>query len=577
METPVPGGEPAPDAGFDAAPAAPVAPAPAAKGGNGLRWAIALGVAAIAVAIAIGAVALLGAPSSPEALRYIPGDAAMVAELRMDLPGDQMQNLGTLLAHFPGFQDQASLPLKIDEAMSRLFQMSGEGTDYVTDIKPYLSGPTFAALRTLDGAQSGNLSGGLLVATTNGSVACATAFEGQTLTHETYRELDISKGPNGDVACAVDGRFFLVGELASVKLGLDAHAAGTGIDKSAKYAAARTKLGLDRLATFYIEGKALLDAVSAAQPNNPALGLGTAFPEWMAAGVRAEADALVFDAVVAPAPSATLGPDMLSFPPPHPIALAQLAPADTLFFMELHGAGISFHNAFSQLKSMPELAEPLAALDQVGGLDGLIGWIEDIGVIVTPDGDLASGAVLLVAKDAADATKKATAVTAVLQLGGLGGDVDVDVATVEGVEVTTVHIPDATALLGQVTGIPGSGVTPTPIPLDFSIAAKDRIIYFGVGQGIMPKILGVKAGASLVDSAAYTHAIARGLADAQQVMYVAAGAGIDLLEKAIPAAELTKWTNDVKPYVDPLEAIIWTVTGDGTHGSVRMALTVAKP
>ena len=34
-------------------------------------------------------------PTTPEALKYIPGDAAMVVEVRMDLPGDQMQKLAT--------------------------------------------------------------------------------------------------------------------------------------------------------------------------------------------------------------------------------------------------------------------------------------------------------------------------------------------------------------------------------------------------------------------------------------------------------------------------------------------------
>jgi Protein of unknown function (DUF3352) len=574
-ETPAPAGETTPDGGAGSYAPAATAPVSAPKRSNRLRWVLALGVAALAVAVAIGGVTLLGAPSSPEALRYIPGDAAMVAELRMDLPGDQMENLGDLLAHFPGFQDQSTLPLKIDEAMSRLFQMSGQGTDYLTDIKPYLTGPMFAVLRTLDGAESGDLSSGLLVATTNGAVACATAFEGQTLTHETYRELDISTPANGEVACAVDGRFFLVGDPATLKLGLDAKAAANGLDKSAKYTAARAKLGLDRLAAIYIDGKALFTALAKEMPENPLAGqLGDAAPEWMAFGIRAEADALVFDAVLAPpAPNASLPPGMVTLPPAHPIALAQLAPADTLVFLETQGFGVSFHNMMSQVVTLPEMQEPLAMLEQVGGLDGLVGWVEDIGVIVVPDGDLAAGALLLVAKDAASASEKVTAVTTVLALGALGGDVDVSESTIAGVEVTTVHIPDASALLGG--AIPGTDVP--PISLDFSIAARDKVVYFGVGTGIMDKILGVTAGGSLVDNAAYQRAVARSLANPQSLIYVAAGAGLDLIEKAIPAAELGNWTTDVKPYVDPLEAIAWSVTGDGTQGAFRVTLTVANP
>src|SRR5258706_5020945 len=93
-----------------------------APGPNRMRWAIGIGVAALAVAVAIGAFIVLGSRPAPEALKYIPADASLVAEIRMDLPGDQLQKLGTLLSHFPGFADQSTLPAKIDESLSRLVQ-----------------------------------------------------------------------------------------------------------------------------------------------------------------------------------------------------------------------------------------------------------------------------------------------------------------------------------------------------------------------------------------------------------------------------------------------------------------------
>ncbi|MCI0582460.1 MAG: hypothetical protein L0227_06115, partial [Chloroflexi bacterium] len=111
---------PAQAAGFSAPPA-PVAP----SGGSRVRWAIGLGVAGLAVVVAIGAYLLLAGQPTPEALRYIPGDAAMVIEIRPELPGDQLQKVGNLLSHFPGFDDQATLTDKIDEAVSRLVGSAG--------------------------------------------------------------------------------------------------------------------------------------------------------------------------------------------------------------------------------------------------------------------------------------------------------------------------------------------------------------------------------------------------------------------------------------------------------------------
>src|SRR6185369_17758350 len=87
----------------------PVGAAAPAGGSSRLRWVAGLGVAVLAIAIAVGAWLVLSKPSTPVALQYIPGNAAIVGELRMDLPGDQLQKVGNLLAHFPGFSDQSIL------------------------------------------------------------------------------------------------------------------------------------------------------------------------------------------------------------------------------------------------------------------------------------------------------------------------------------------------------------------------------------------------------------------------------------------------------------------------------------
>src|SRR5689334_20022918 len=91
-------------------------PAVASTRASRTRWLIALGIVGVIVALTIAGALLLGGTSAPEALRYVPADAGLVAEIRMDLPGDQLQKVGNLLAHFPGFADQSTLPAKLDEA-----------------------------------------------------------------------------------------------------------------------------------------------------------------------------------------------------------------------------------------------------------------------------------------------------------------------------------------------------------------------------------------------------------------------------------------------------------------------------
>lgn len=551
---------------------APVA-ATTTAGASKARWLVAFGVAGVAIVAAIAAMLLFSRPSTPEALGYIPGDAAFVMEVRMDLPGDQMQNVGNLLAHFPGFQDQSTLTQKIDLALSRLVASApGTSIDYQTEVKPLISGPMFIGVRSFeDMATSGDPKNMVVVATTTGTVSCGMVFRDETPTVETYNGLQLSIGGRGTTACAIDGRFFLVGDPAGVKGAIDARKQGSTLDRSARYQAARTALGLDRLATMYVDGTALAKALPAAGADMPLASLAGAVPEWVMAGLRAESDAMLMDVVLAAAPNASGGPSLRADPPVHPLALTAFAPADALAFVEAQGAGVSLLNTIDQLASNPQLGEALKALDTFGGVDGLINWIDDIGVVVLRQGDDPAGGVILVAKDAASASEKVTALETLLALGALGGDIDVTTSTIEGLKVTTLRIPDAGALISdpQVGG--------AAIPLDLSIAAKDRFVIVGVGQDVMSKLLGVKAGASLAEDAAFKRALARGLANPQVVVYVAAGATIDWAEAAAAAAGQPTIPADAKAYLDPLEGFIYTMAADGSQGRFRIGLTVTTP
>src|SRR5688500_3335990 len=183
----------------DTTAAAPAAPAQG-PGSSRARWIVGLGVAGLAIAIGLVAFLLLDARPTPEALRYVAGDSAVVAEVRLDLPGDQMQRVGNLLAHFPGFQDQSTLPAKIDETLSQLVGLTAGGSvDFRTDLKPWLNGPTFIAFDGGEGNAPEGDGAPLLSATTNGAVDCAATLGG-AVTHETHRGLDLVIGGDGDMA-----------------------------------------------------------------------------------------------------------------------------------------------------------------------------------------------------------------------------------------------------------------------------------------------------------------------------------------------------------------------------------------
>lgn len=564
-----------------------LAPASAPPRSNRGRLVIALGVVGLAIAIIVGVLLFMGGTTTPEALRYVPGDAAMVAELRLDLPGDQMQHLGNLLAHFPGFKDQASLTDKIDEALTRLIGTASAGqADFRSEIKPWLNGAAFiGVLAPALGGTAGSQQA-VISATTNGAVTCAATFEGQTVSHESYRGLDLVLSADGSMACVVDGRQALLGDPATVRKALDAKAAGSGMDKVEDYRTARAALGGDRLATLFVTGSAVaqlmpIPGASAAIPDLSGL-IGT-IPDWTMVGLRAEDDALVIDTVAAPVAagasaaggSSTAPP--LALPPTHPSVISGLLPADTLVFVEDQGTGISIQNLLTRLGGIPELSGPLQMLEGFGGGgEGLVGWIDDIGVAASLHGTTPDVTVLIVARDDAAASSRVSAIGTLIGLAGLGDGIEVRDTTINGTAVTTITITDLGSLVPPGT-VPGLDQIPVTGPIEFSVAARGRVILVTSGEAAMTAVLNVQPGASLADQAPFKLAQQRGLANSRTSIYLAAGATFALVKGLLPAETVATWNSDIAPYVDPIEALSLSVTGDPAVNRSRLVITVSQP
>jgi Protein of unknown function (DUF3352) len=583
---PAPTAEPAP--GVDDTPA-PAGTPPVVSGDGAAssrtRWAIGLGVAGLAIAVAIAAFIVLGSRPAPEALKYIPSDAAVVAEVRMDLPGDQLQKLGNLLAHFPGFKDQSTLTDKIDESISRLVGQESNGSvDYRTDLKPWLSGPVFAGMWLPSGGDAGGAARGLVSATTTGTVSCDTPFKGQSVTHESYRGLNLFLGPN-DMTCVLEGRQALLGDVASVKAGIDAHASGGGMDRKNAYGGARASLQGDQLATFYVDGAAygsFFSGVGGATPMLADLSVLTgSLPSWAITGIRAEDDALVIDGFTGPAAEptagATPGVSLLPLPPAHASAIAPLAPANTLVYAEAQGAGVSLQNLISRLRTIPDLATAFQMLDGAGGADQLVGWVQDVGIIVVNGSGKPTGGIALVAADDSEAAQRVATITGLIALAGLGASgIETHESTIAGVAVTTISITDLGALVppGQ---LPPGVELPSDAKVEFSIAAKGRVILLGTGEDFMTAVLNTQPGAGLADQAFYKQATSRALANSRMSLYLGVRDLVSFAEPFIPEADKASWESDIKPYAAPFQAVSITSTTEASGSHSRLTITVTQP
>jgi hypothetical protein len=567
------------------------------------RWLIAGGGIVVAVAAIALAVAALSARPTPAALTYVPRDSDVVVELRPDLPGDQQQRVGNLLAHFPGFQDQSTLARKLDETLARITASASNGTvDYASQVKPWLAGPVIGSgdVRSRMTAAQPSVA---VVFTTDGTVTCDPFTDGSATT-EPYRGLEIHTSTAGrDDACVLDGRHAIVGTLDGVRAALDAHADHASIDGEAAYRAAQATLTGDQLATVFVSYRHLASAISQGLPSADAsmaagfAALSGALPEWSILGLRAEDDALVVDEVVAPfgADAAALNglasavgaspvppPSLLTAPPPHVSALAGIVPGDTAVLYELHGAGVTLHNLVASLTAIAGLAGTDAGLGQIdtvlealGGIDGLTGWVGDAGLVVLTDGTTVDGGLVLLAPDAATATAKATQLLGWLTLAG-GRLATSSEGTVDDTTVTLVDFGDAAGLLGRLGASVGSATLPPGTRVVLSVAAHGSAVIVGSGERFARRIIDTASGSSLANAASYRTATGRVGTSSTGQLYVAIQPLLALAEATIPQAQRAYYESDVKPYLEPLDAFVETTTADGSGFRVRLAVTLRQ-
>ncbi len=528
-----------------------------------LRWGVALVVVALVVgAVSVGTVLLTSGAATSSIEGWIPSGTVVYLEGRADLPGDQRQNVGTILAKFPGFKDQASLDAKIDQALDQLLQKSG--ISWTTDLKPWVAGEVGVAvtrdLLDLAAAAGKNPSAatvpdrGVVVLASVKDVALATAWvakeAGGVPTTTAYGDGSITTvDRNGmTLAWATRGTVLLLGPEVSVKAALDTKGASP-VAASSSFTAARAAAPSAYLGFGFIDTKSILDAVLAAAGSTGSLPQAcldsalAALPDWAAGYAHAADGALVMDQV-APVPS---GAPASSFAPKDTSsAIAARLPAGTLVALEGRQAGPALVALWAGLKAgigcdpaqKGSLDQVDAALAAIGGVDSLVGWAGDSALAVTFDGTTWGGGLAAVATDPAGATRTLGQLKAALALAGGAAGITYTEQTYAGATIGIVTIP-------QVGGetIPALAVT-----------AQGDLFALGT-LDFVKGILDTPAGGGLAAQAGYAHAIdlagGTGTMDAY-VNITGLRAGLETL---IPATEKASYDTNVKPFLEPFDAV----------------------
>ncbi len=535
--------------------AAAATPVSRPAGRIGLRWAIALVVVAVVVsASAAGAWFLAGRSGAATLAGWMPADTVAYGEVRLDLPGDQRQQLGNFLAHFPGFADQSILDDKLAETWDRLIRQATDGRhDFSSEIRPWFGGEIAAGVVKLpepsvDGSTH-DASGLVAIASKDDAAALAwlkkVSTEGSSaIRTETYAGGDLLVDDQG--AAAVRDGALLLGDATSVKAAID-RAGANGLPTVERFRTAISNVDDSRLGLVYVDLRRYLDwalglARSAGATIPPTL-VGT-LPDWLAGSIRADGDALTVRGAMPHVTAAAVESNASS-------TLTSHIPASALAVVDLNDVGATLMKAIDTARTSAGSAgaDAFAQLDRavglVGGWPAAAGWIGEAAFVADRDGTQPTGGLLIAPKDQAAANRLASQVRGFLELAGGSSGITSREEQHAGTTVTIVGLP-------QAAGTPLSEV---------AFALTDGLAAIGPTAWV-ERVLDTDRASSLAADARFSAALGR--VDERHVglMYANLAAIRSLVESAMAAGpdERARYEREVRPYLLPFDVVVSTST-----------------
>jgi len=584
------------------------------------RWWVAIAVTVLVVGSVAGAVvvATRGAGASPT-LGYVPSNAIVYAEGRLDVPGDQGVALASFLSNFPGFSDTSNLQAKLDDTWDRLFAaIPGNPLTYSADVAPWVQGTI--AVAVLPGATPSAPRAVALVAVANQDRAQAELDKLVTAARSagvspaettigaapvwtfppTARAPGASSGATaaprerGVSVALLPGAFVAASDPATIGTLQDVKAGrAAGLEGSQPYRDATSGTAASDLAAVYVSTGALGQELQALVPSiapapsplasplsSPLVACVTrAFPVSAYGTLRAESDRLVADLrAQAPSGSAT-GTARTS-------TLVDHVPGTALVYLETHDAGATLVCLLTQVTAvLPATASGSSVrLGQVEGLLGgrlesLVSWMGDAGIVVdAPTGASRVPRVALLASvpDAALAAERLGQLHALIGLATLGGAQGITLTETShgSATITTVSIAASSLSLPGVTG--GAGGAPTSIALSWTLS-NGRFIL-GLGQDEVAALLDQASAQSLGATPAFTDALASAGGPATTgFAYVDLRALRAAAESAMPATERSAYDASVRPYLLPFDRLMVVNSANGSATISRAIITVSNP
>jgi len=546
---------------------------------------------AVAIGLVVGMTLTNRAGAGSGTASYVPADAAVYYELRLDLPGDQRAALRSFLGHFPLLQVDKYLTDELDQQLDQLSSAAPSGYRYSTDVKPWFDGklgfamigyPTmipgakvaFPDVLVLVGVKDATAAGAL-----NDRVRADLTKAGVTITSTSHAGVTIwlAKGGSTQTTAGTPQQFAwaitadeLIGGTSVDLVGkaLDSHSgAAPSLASRDEFAAGIARLPADRVLTLSVDFKTLLAQVqkdvASSQPSAAAAisQIVAQAPTYGVASARFESDRFVMDS------SATLSG---AAPANNDRGLAALTPSDAIYFADGSNVGQGLAGSLNSLKSFlgasgtvtgPTLDQVEAALG--GDLGSFVSWMGDTALVAGYTNSTPWVGLISKPNDAQAARSKLQQLQSILQLASANGGpkVQVSQADHDGTQITTIHVEA------------GKDVPSWASTLQYAVT--DQRVVIGSGDSFVARVLDMQSANSLASNPRFRAALDRvgGASNNSDFWFDLSGLRT-ALEPLVPADSQSVYQNSIKPWVAPFDYVIGAGKSDGQQIEGRFAVVV---
>lgn len=561
------------------------------RGGRG-RWIVAiLGALVIVVAAAGVAVFALGSKTSAAlGPTFLPASTPLYAEVRLDLPGTQRDNVIKLLSHFPGFADPSSFDTKVDDTFNKLIgNATSNQVSYATDVKPWFGGQVAIGLLELPASMGSAMMPGS--ALTPGAVAVDAATvhavagisikdrsrldallatvralgAGFTFGQEQYGDhtvITIARDGKDSGAYTISDKLLLIAantaDLRTALSVLDGSQPSLASDPG--FRAAVKDLPSERLGAMYMSSAVYQAGADALKGlTNMGTGIqgmdlsGLTALKCLQPAVADPASVRFAAAIVANGDSIALQTSSTGLPQMPAGTTTDLAahvPANSIVYAEVPKVGGSLHDLVACLRTaMPDAfaGDQVKQIEKALGtnLEDYLSFVTDVGISASFDGSKVHWGVVAGVDNKDTATSRVTTLISYAKLAAsLGGaSISVSEQQVGGVAVTTITL----------SSMPG--MANLPIDPSISIAVVDGFLYIGGGDFASSAITRTAAD-SLASNERYSSALTAAGTPNGVKLYVDVAAIRQVAEAGLNAARAdTNYQTSIQPYLKPFDRL----------------------